>query len=121
MRNVITICLLVVTLLVGGMTMDARTSKKSTKKTTSTTQNYSPAGHTFRTSDGSVGLQFYTDGTGIISLNYQNAAYFKWTSSNGTVSVYPSSIILPDTFLKWGANGRSLIDKNSGSVYNLVN
>ena len=121
MKKVITICLLAITLLIGGMTVDARTSKKSTKKTTSTTQNYSPSGHTFRTSGGAVGLQFFSDGTGIVSLQYQNAAYFKWKSSDGTVSVYPESIILPNTFLKWGANGRSLIDKSSGDVYNLVN
>ena len=35
MKKVITICLLVVTLLVGGMTMDAKTTKKKSSKTSS--------------------------------------------------------------------------------------
>ena len=35
MKKVITICLLVVTLLVGGMTMDAKTSKKKSSKSSS--------------------------------------------------------------------------------------
>lgn len=120
MKKILTICLLVFTLLAGGMAMDAKTSKKSTKKTSSTTKNYSPAGHIFRTAGGVVGVEFFHNGTGIISIDYENAAYFNWDSSNGTVSVYPKSSILPNTYFKWGVNGRSLIDKKSGDVYNLV-
>lgn len=45
MKKIITICLLVVTLLAGGMTMEAKTTKKKAKaKTTRTTKSKIPAG-----------------------------------------------------------------------------
>lgn len=46
MKKVITICLLVVTLIVGGMTIDAKTTKKGSKtKTTSTSKRSSSKGN----------------------------------------------------------------------------
>ena len=55
MKKAITICLLAVALLAGGITMDAKTTKKSTKKTTATKKSTTSSG-----SKPSSGLTFDT-------------------------------------------------------------
>ena len=69
MKKVITICLLVITLLTGGMTMEAKTTKMNSKnKTSQNTKISSPAGHIYKCKfpDFSFKFVFNTDNTGYI-------------------------------------------------------
>ena len=129
MKKVITISLLVITLLVGGMTVDAKTTKKSSKtKTSQNTKISSPAGHTYKCkfSDFSFKLVFNTDNTGYILREYgedyggqTERENFTWSCDSNKIkcSLFPNG-------LKMSSNGKTLtvIDKNNPNyeVYKLV-
>lgn len=80
MKKVITICLLVATLLVGGMTMDAKTTKKNYKKSTSRNsisrqRNGIINGHT--AIDLGLSVRWATENINA-NTSYQTGNWFAW-------------------------------------------
>ena len=95
MKKVITICFLVVTLLAGGMTMDAKTTKKKSSKarTTSTQKSSKPSG-------------------ALALVNIQNGGKL-YLMNNGIVKVTPSSWDSDGNYVK--SNGAYIMSWGSGS------
>ena len=101
MKKLISICMLIIVLLVGGMTSEARTSHKKKKaKTVSTTNRSNPgsvAGHTFEYGLGfnySKKWKFNKNGTGTLSYRSYLAGQsnsgsedFRWKQIGNTVYI----------------------------------
>ena len=95
MKKIITIALLVVTLLVGGMTMDAKTTKKKPKARTSQTSKKSSSKLAFEFNDGDGYVKVYKKSNGKYITND------KYTS----VDVTPINGAYIIEFVIWNAGG----------------
>ena len=129
MKKIITVCLLIVTLLIGGMTMEAKTTKKKAKAKTTQISNISnPAGHTYKCKfpDFSFTLVFNSNNTGYRLRDYGEGYggqterdNFTWSSNGNKINCS----LFPDG-LQMSSNGKTItvIDKNNPNyeVYKLV-
>ena len=85
MKKVITICLMVVTLLVGGMTVEAKTTKKKGKARTTQISKKSSGlaekiiGHTYENKKYELQWTFFKNGIGKVKFTDLNRSQkFKW-------------------------------------------
>ena len=113
MKKVITICLLSVALLTGGMSMDAKTTNKKSKSKARTSISTTKTSHSKKKDNTfSVAGHKYEYG---LSFNYSKS----WTfNKNGTGSMYHYLVLLGKTDsgtedFKWSQSGKDVFINNS--------
>ena len=128
MKKAITICLLAVTLLAGGITMDAKTTKKKAKSTTQSTKSITvpknaygypnPLGHTYKLVNNGFTFIIAFDSPYSVTFDVKygrdrKIESYGW-SQEGDI------IYISDDYFRISSDGRQLTEVPTGQVLKII-